>query len=246
MSIRHSAKLLRTVALFLAFSLCFVFCCALAGLWGKERTLLTSILADRDNDVNSRTVIRQKIILDAGHGGMDGGASVGTLLEKDLNLTVVKQLAPLLMAAGFEVILTREEDTMLGEGKQSDLRTRLELTEQYPDALFVSIHMNKFPQTNCHGLTVYYSPNHPDSKRLGETVQKAVKDYLQPENRRVMKQADSAIYLLHRAKLPAILIECGFLSNPEDAAMLQDTGERAKLCAVIAAAIVEYEAARHP
>lgn len=232
-------KLLRHGALIVAFSLCFVLCLGTAGLWGKEKLLLASILAESDGVVKQSDE-KPTVILDAGHGGGDPGAVCGDLLEKDLNLAVTLRLKPLLEAAGCRVLLTRERDEMLMGEKQKDLQARLSLTRANPDAILVSIHMNRFSLPDCKGVTVYYSPNREESLTLAKTVQTSVKSFLQPDNHRVLKKADSAIYLLHRTGIPAVLIECGFLSNAEDAAMLRDPDGSASLCATLASAIVGY------
>ena len=189
------------------------------------------------------------VVLDAGHGGFDGGAvSVTGSLEKDLNLELAFQLRDLLEAAGVKVIMTRTEDRMLTvsrEGddrevsrKADDLQGRLRILSEHPEAFFISLHMNKFPQASARGVQVYYSPNHPLSGELALGIQEAVRDHLQPENNRAVKKADSSIFLLYRAQNPAVLIECGFLSNPEEAKLLDDPQYRQSLACVLCAAVL--------
>ena len=122
--------------------------------------------------------------------------------------------------------------------KMDDLQGRLQILSEHPDAVLVSLHMNKFPQASAHGAQVYYSPNHAQSEELARCVQEAVRDNLQPENKRAVKEAGSNIFLLYRAKNPAILIECGFLSNPEEAEKLDDPQYRQSLACVLCAAIL--------
>lgn len=171
------------------------------------------------------------VVLDAGHGGEDGGAVSGNgTFEKDINLSVTLLLRDLLELNGMTVVLTRETDTLLydknadyqGRKKVLDLAARRNIAESTENCIFVSIHMNAFPQEKYHGLQVWYSRNHPASKLLAQTVQTAAKEKLQPDNGRSPKEATSSIYLLHHLKMPSILIECGFLSNSEEAAMLAD------------------------
>lgn len=189
------------------------------------------------------------LILDAGHGGMDCGAvGIGGILEKDLNLELSGRLAALLTANGIPVLQTRQEDKMLDEENPSlsgthklrDLRNRLELARQNPSAVFVSLHMNKFPQASSRGLQVWYSRGTPGSETLAKEVQSRVTALLQPDNHRACKAAISAVYLLHRAPGDAILIECGFLSNPEEAALLQDDGYQQKLTSVLFSVLCDY------
>jgi len=187
------------------------------------------------------------IILDAGHGGEDGGAT-GTngVLEKDLNLSMARGLASLLRLAGYTVIETRTEDKLLysegtqkGHKKQGDLTGRLAFTAQYPNSVLISIHMNTFPSQSCEGVQVWYSQNHEASKELAQTVQTKVTTLLQPSNHRKIKAATSNIYILRHAKTPAILIECGFLSTPSECERLCDPLYRQELTLALFAAISE-------
>ena len=166
-------------------------------------------------------VVTRAVVIDAGHGGIDGGTtgSDGTL-EKDLNLAVSKKLAALFTLAGYTVVMTRSDDRSLaandapkGHVKQSDLDTRLSILNEHPNALFVSIHMNAYQGAACRGLQVWYSEGAPSSAEYAAAVQEGVKALLQPQNNRKTKVATSSIYLLRQARTPAILIECGFLSN---------------------------------
>ena len=187
------------------------------------------------------------IIIDAGHGGFDGGAvAADGTLEKDLNLSIAKDLQALLSPLGFQVVMVREEDEgtndadaqTIRQRKNSDLRNRLQLTEKYGNAILLSIHMNKFPDPRGHGLQVYYSKNMPLSETLTKAVQQTTQDTFQPDNKRPVKEATSAIYILHHAKVPAILIECGFLSNAKDLENLKKEDYQKQLSAVISAAIM--------
>lgn len=200
-----------------------------------------------DADVPPRPVI----VLDPGHGGEDGGASGsdGTP-EKELNLSVATAVGDILTAAGYDVRLTRTDDRLLyglygdlsdytGHKKTYDLRNRLRFAKEADAALFVSIHMNKFTDPQYSGLQVYYSQNLPQSRTAADLVQKYAKTYLQPENSRETKPAGSAIYLLSRSEMPALLIECGFLSNEEELARLKDPAYRQKLALTVACAVAE-------
>lgn len=189
------------------------------------------------------------VIIDAGHGGEDGGAvGVNRVLEKDLNLTVALQLSDLLRVAGVPVILTRTEDRMLygeegnrkGRKKEFDLKNRLRVAKEHPDAIFVSIHMNNFPEAKYHGLQVYYAGRTEGSRALAEAIQRAVVSSLQPENKREVQEATSAIYLLDGAVGRAVLVECGFLSNPEECARLCEKDYQKRLCFSLFCGIMEY------
>lgn len=210
-----------------------------------------------NGDKNTSPVIasaRPTVVIDAGHGGMDGGcvsdtvSGAGTVtgasgstrvLEKDCNLRISKTLATLFRISGYNVVMTRESDVMLdGEGlmgsaKMRDLRARLNIATKYPDALFISIHCNKFPSQSCEGLQVYYSENHEYSVVAARAVQDSAVALLQPTNKRQIKAADSSIFLLKRASQPAILVECGFLSNPREAELLSNGNYQKKLALTI-------------
>lgn len=189
---------------------------------------------------------RQKIIVDAGHGGGDGGAvSDSGLLEKELNLELSLTLRDMLCAAGYDVIMTRSDDSMLTwedapSAKSGDLRARTEIASANPDALFVSIHMNKFPSASVHGVQLYYSPNHPASKSIASAIRDGVRAQLQPWNERPLKEAGSNIYVLDRIRSPAVLVECGFLSNAGEAAMLSHAEYRQALALVICSSLLDY------
>lgn len=187
------------------------------------------------------------IVLDAGHGGEDGGAvGIAGVIEKDLNLAVALQLAPFLRALGYDVQLTRCEDcdlsepaSTLRERKRSDIQARHAMLEELRDGdLFLSIHMNQFTQASAHGTQVFYSPNHPQSAVVAEQIQRSVVRLLQPENHRQIKPAGSSIYLLHRGTRPAVMVECGFISNPGEAERLQDAAYQRQLAFAIAIGVL--------
>lgn len=188
------------------------------------------------------------VILDAGHGGEDGGAISGKIYEKDLNLDITKAVGTYLSQNGIEVVYTRTEDVLLydrnvnykGRKKILDLAARLRIARQTDNAIFVSIHMNSFPNEKYKGLQVYYSKNDKKSKIMAQMIQNNAMNLLQPNNDRKPKEATSAIYLLDRIEKPAILIECGFLSNPEECALLATPEYRQKLALMIAESLAQY------
>ena len=218
-------------------------------------SLLLSLVANRRAAADAPTLTPVEstpsvVILDAGHGGEDGGAvSVVGDYEKDLNLALCRQMEILLRTNGIPTVMTRTEDILLydktvdyhGRKKALDLAARRAIAEAYPNGIFVSIHMNSYPLSQYHGLQVWYSPNHSASRALAETIQATVAASLQPENDRAVKAAGSNIYLLHRLQSPAVLVECGFLSNPEEAARLGDPSYRRQLALVLSLSLMEGE-----
>lgn len=190
------------------------------------------------------------VVLDAGHGGEDGGAvSADGVTEKELNLQISLQVAAFLRTAGVNVVLTREDDRLLydrtqdyqGRKKALDLAARRAIAERTEHCVFVSIHMNAYPLSQYRGLQVWYSPNHPHSRVLAECLQTEAQKALQPENNRRVKEATSSIYLLHHLECPAILVECGFLSNPEEAENLASPAYQRQLAFVLALSILQAQ-----
>jgi len=190
------------------------------------------------------------VLIDAGHGGEDGGAvGVDGLVEKDLNLGVALQLDWFLRALGYETVMTRCEDCdlhseeagNLRERKRSDIQARFAMMEALSeDDLFVSIHMNKFGQASARGTQVFYSTNLPQSAVLAESIQCSVVRLLQPNNSRQVKPSGDEIYLLYRAQRVAVLVECGFISNAAEAVLLQDEAYQRQMAFAIAVGVLDY------
>ena len=186
-------------------------------------------------------------MIDAGHGGIDGGASAndGTL-EKDLNLDIALDLDSALRSRGIRTVLTRESDALLGKSdassgkKMNDLKERVRIAQSAGECVFVSIHANKFSQSRYGGLQVFYSPDSEGGKTLAELIQSNVKRYLHPENERLPKESKNSIYILDKISSPAVLVECGFLSNGNDLALLKTDSYRKKLSFVICESVIEF------
>ena len=194
------------------------------------------------------------VVIDPGHGGEDGGASSAAgLLEKDVNLSVSFALRDLFEAAGVPVVMTRTEDILLydrnvdfkGRKKALDLAARRIIAEKTAEAadevegtsLFISIHMNAFPAPQYSGMQVWYGTGDPLSAEVAEGIQ-AASAALIPDNHRKTKAAGSSIYLLDRIQSPAVLVECGFLSNPAEAERLADEAYQRAVATVVFAGVV--------
>ncbi len=211
--------------------------------------IITKIFRD-ELFIEAATDITDKkiIIVDAGHGGEDSGA-VGTngVYEKDLNLEIALLVGALLEKEGYTVVYTRTDDRMLylpqenikGIRKISDLRNRCKVAENYPEATFISIHMNSFGSSKYSGLQVYYSENDDTSYSLATKIQDSVKSSLQPENNRVVKRGKD-IYLLENIQNPSVIIECGFLTNKEECEKLSEKEYQKELSFAIVCGIIEY------
>ena len=189
------------------------------------------------------------VVLDAGHGGEDGGA-VGKngIYEKDLNLSLTKKIGDSLKDRGIDIKYTRTEDILLydknadfkNKKKALDLAERVKIAQSTENCIFVSIHMNSFSETKYSGLQVYYSKNNTLSRELATSVQTAVKNNLQPQNTRKAAMATSRIYILDRLSCPAILIECGFISNADECRLLCTDVYQNELSKIISQEIENY------
>lgn len=220
----------------------------LAGLLLISAAVLSLTLVRRDVPIFSRSNGRI-IVLDAGHGDPDGGAvSRRGTVESGLNLDVAKRLKKQLESRGYKVIMTREDENGLQtEGsksirakKKEDMNKRLEIANGSGADLFVSIHMNLFESEKYRGAEVLYSDKFENSLLLAELIQ-AELTAIDPENQtRSAKKADGGIFLLKNAEIPAVLVECGFLSNPEEEKLLKTATYRERLAGAICDGIVEY------
>lgn len=199
--------------------------------------------------VSAKTSSVQTVIVDAGHGGDDGGAiGIDGTVEKNINLDIALKLEKILKFYGFNVIMTRTSDVMtcddglnsLRQRKVSDIHNRFDLMRKNPDAVFISIHQNKFEDSSQNGTQVFYSGNNEKSKALAESIQNSITSVLQPDNSRVVKKSGSGIYLLYHAKIPAVLVECGFISNSAEVKKLNDENYRMKLAILIADGLLKY------
>lgn len=190
----------------------------------------------------------RQVVIDPGHGGEDGGAVVGDVFEKDINLKIAKILKELLDVSGIQTIMTRTEDVSIyDEGadslrkkKCSDLTNRLKIANENENAVFVSIHQNKFPQTKYWGAQVFYGRKNEHSKELAEQLQNTVVKLLQPNNKRNIKPVKDNVYLIYNAKTPAVLCECGFMSNKDEIALLKDENYQKKMAFSIYAGILKF------
>lgn len=210
---------------------------------------LTFMANSSATEASASPITQKTIIVDAGHGGEDGGAiGLDGTVEKDINLDIALKLEKLLKFYGFNVIMTRTQDIMtcdegldsLRKRKVSDIHNRFDLIQKNPDAVFISVHQNKFEDSSQHGTQVFYSANDEKSKKLAEAIQTSVVNSLQPKNDRVVKKSGSGIYLLYHAKIPAVLVECGFISNSDELKKLKDDSYRMKLVILIADGLIKY------
>ena len=187
------------------------------------------------------------ILIDAGHGGADGGAvAADGTLEKDINLAIARPVADLLRVFGYTVKTTRDTDvsihdadvTGLKDQKVSDIHNRLALVES--SQLAISIHQNQFSQSQYFGAQVFYAPKHPSGEGIGKAIRESIITHLQPENTRPLKKGSSDVYLMKHATVPTVLVECGFLSNPAEREKLKTEEYQRQMAFAIAAGVLHY------
>lgn len=209
---------------------------------------LDSLKTSEIEEVSSTPVTGHTIILDAGHGNPDGGASSsdGTL-ESDINLKIVLKLQKLLEAANCNVLLTRSDENGIYDAssdtirkkKISDMKNRVDIANTSDAEIFVSIHMNKISQTQYSGWQAFYKNDDEESKKIAENIQIALNYFIKKENLRTIKSI-SNIYLTKNVEIPLVLIECGFLSNEEESKLLQTDKYQDELAWSIYIGIMDY------
>jgi N-acetylmuramoyl-L-alanine amidase len=213
---------------------------AAVGIWPGSQTALVSA---------AHPSLPNIPVIDAGHGGMDGGAiSAEGLRESDLNLAVAIKLDILFRFYGIPSVMLRQDDTMLHSPggsirsrKNDDLRNRARLVNDTPGAMLISIHQNTFPQRSVHGAQTFYN-THGRAGEWAEITQHALRAALDPNNTRVHKPAPGSLYLYSHVNAPAILVECGFLSNPAEAARLAQRGTQRRLALAVLAGYFQFMA----
>ena len=195
--------------------------------------------------VNGTVDDRPCVVIDAGHGGRDPGkVGYGEILEKDINLQIAERIKGYLEANDVRVVMTRQEDVMLetGDGsskKTQDMRARVNLIEENAPQVVVSIHQNSYPAQSVHGAQVFYYTGSSEGSCLAELLQKSMLIYVDPENTRQIK-GDDTYYLLKHISVPTVIVECGFLSNPEEAQKLADEEYQDRMAWAIHLGILQY------
>ena len=228
---------------FLAFLLLFAALLCALSLWSKKEADPSSVL------LPSAPERITEVVLDAGHGGEDGGAEVEGVLEKDINLSIARKTADILRLSGYRVKEVRTEDISvysddsetLREKKVSDLNNRVRMFNEDADAVAVSIHQNKYDNSKYHGAQLFYSTNDPDSADLARAIRTSVVMLLQNDNTRELKPAGKDIFILKNAEVPAVIVECGFLSNAEERQKLTDETYQQEIAYAIAMGVIDYQ-----
>ncbi len=202
---------------------------------------------ERYSSVSSVPDLSPAIIIDAGHGGEDGGAVSNGIIEKDINLKIAKKLRNILNISGYKVTMTRDSDKMINkfgktlrERKVSDMKERLSIFNSDNNNVVVSIHQNKFSIERYNGAQVFYGTKSKNSKALAQSIKDSIHTLLQPDNKREIKQADSNIYLLYNSNVCSVIVECGFISNINEAINLNRNDCQNKIAFAIYNGILDY------
>lgn len=204
--------------------------------------------SDMEKDIPTMSPQDLTVLIDAGHGGADGGASANGITEKDINLSVALKLKDIVEQNGGTVIMTRDGDYSTADqnrsngtsAKKSDLKRRVEMISESGANMFISIHMNKFPQEKYWGAQVFYAATPANSRKLGESIQSALPRVLNDGNERAAKKTTGNIFILKNASVPSVIVECGFLSNPDEAEKLKNSDYQTKLADAIFEGISDY------
>ena len=223
-----------TAAAYILIVSCFL--AAICGASQATSTLVQMIPVERENTV----------IIDPGHGGVDGGATSCTgVLESKFNLDISLRLRDLFHLLGFRTQMIRTEDISvytagdnIAAKKVSDLRQRVRMVNETEDAVLISIHQNTFPDSRYSGAQVFYGTV-GDSKQLADSMQHAFVNTLNPGSNRSCKRAEG-VYLLQHIEKTGVLVECGFLSNPQEEAKLRSAEYQKKICCVVAASTAQF------
>ena len=210
----------------------------LLSVWGSNAVTVLS--------ENAPVVDRKTVIIDAGHGGVDGGATSCTgVLESNFNLEIALRLRDFMELLGIQTVMIRETDCSvytqgqtIAQKKVSDLKERVRIVNSTESATLISIHQNLFPDAKYSGAQVFYAPTE-GSHALAGIMQSALINSVNPYSHRQAKKADG-IYLMQHINCPGILIECGFLSNPREEYLLRDASYQKKLCAVISCTVSNH------
>ena len=186
------------------------------------------------------------IVIDAGHGGIDGGAiSVSGLPESQYNLEISLKLEDLLHLLGFQTKMIRRTDISvytsgqtIAAKKVSDLRQRVRMVNGTENAILLSIHQNTFSDSQYRGAQIFYGPK-GESRELAQLLQEGLRQTLNPDSQRNIKKADG-VYLMQHIESTGVLVECGFLSNPQEEALLRSADYQRKICCVLATVTARF------
>lgn len=236
----------------LFLTLSFIFSICFYNISNLENNNTNNNVRINKNNISATSSIpaaNHTIILDAGHGSPDGGAvsTDGKIIEADLNLNIVLKLQELLETSNTTVILTRSDENGIYEEnadtirkkKVSDMKNRVKISKDSNAEIFISIHMNKLNETQYKGWQTFYKADDEKSKNLANCIQNNLNYFIDSNNKRSIKSIDK-IYLSKNVEIPLVIVECGFLSNSEEASLLNTDTYQDKLAWCIYSGILDY------
>lgn len=189
--------------------------------------------------VFSMPLSKKVVIIDPGHGGKDPGKVAGKVMEKDINLEIAKKLQKYLELADCTVIMTRVDDMSKSTGKKADMYKRKTTANGSQADIFVSIHQNSFSDASAKGAMVFYFNESDNSKRLAECIQKQIKSFVDYRNKMEAK-SNGNYFVLRQTTMPAVLVECGFLTNPTEKNRLMNPDYQDRMAWAIYMGIIDY------
>lgn len=215
------------------FAITFALCFCLESLFSNSVQVVGTALNNHN------------LVIDAGHGGIDAGTiGIDNAKEKDINLAIALKLKDFVQVCGIPCSLVRDGDYLVykdsDDKKRSDLYNRMDYINSINNATMISIHQNHYENEKEWGMQIWYSPNDDKSKVLADNILDITKENLQPDNTRVNKKSDSSYYLLYKAKIPSVMVECGFMSNGEENRKLQQDKYQSELAYSISLGFCEY------
>ena len=214
-----------------------------ANVYSKD---VEKVFSDTTLEVNTK---KYKVIVDAGHGEPDGGAVTSDgVKESTLNLQIAQKLEEVLIDEGMEVIMTREDEQNIAdidkqnkirEMKVSDINNRIRIANESDADFLISIHMNKYNGAACKGWQTFYNKNSENGKKLAEAIQEGIKEIVKTDNKRTALKIEN-IKLIEKSTIPTVIVECGFISNPEEKVLLQSEEYQQKLAEGIVYGVKKY------
>ena len=211
--------------------------------------ILVSFFSSNQRIETTSSMVKSNIIvIDAGHGLPDGGATANGIIESELNLQIAERLENMLIDLGYEVIMTREDEnsiadedkqSSISQTKKSDLENRVNIINESGADFCVSIHLNKYESSKYWGWQTFFSEGSAQGKRLAELIQTSIGDFVEKENKRQALKI-SNIKIVDKTNIPVVIVECGFISNYEEARLLKDDLYQEKLVNGICDGIEKY------
>lgn len=208
---------------------------------------------EADKQVNATPLYSKLVVIDPGHGHPDGGAvGYNGSVEADINLSVSKKLGSYFQQSGAYVIYTRDNENAISDNledkirniKKADMKKRKHIKDSNDGDIFISIHVNKYEESKYKGAQVFYQSNNKESEELAKCIQYRLKDIVDPDNDRMVKDSGNSIFLLNNSSYPSVLVECGFISNPVEEKLLNSEEYQDKIAYSVFCGVMDFVSGR--